>query len=76
MRFVSLGEPFGSARRPRPVLQPPASVASAPPSQSLTSPEFWLNLQKLYELRLTHEDIGDRVDKPKRGEPRSLCKGF
>ena len=28
-----------------------------------TSPEFWLNLQKLYELRLTREEIGERVKK-------------
>src|ERR1700747_2022068 len=28
-----------------------------------TSPEFWLNLQKLYELRLAREEVGDRVEK-------------
>jgi len=28
-----------------------------------TSPEFWLNLQKLYELRLAREEVGDRVKK-------------
>jgi addiction module HigA family antidote len=28
-----------------------------------TSPEFWLNLQKLYELRLAREDVGARVEK-------------
>lgn len=28
-----------------------------------TSPEFWLNLQKLYELRLAREEAGDRVEK-------------
>ena len=27
------------------------------------SPEFWLNLQKLYELRLAREEIGERVKK-------------
>ena len=27
-----------------------------------TSPEFWLNLQKLYELRLARK-VGDRVEK-------------
>jgi antitoxin HigA-1 len=26
-----------------------------------TSPEFWLNLQKLYELRLAQKEVGDRV---------------
>jgi antitoxin HigA-1 len=26
-----------------------------------TSPEFWLNLQSLYELRLARQEIGDRV---------------
>jgi antitoxin HigA-1 len=32
-----------------------------------TSPEFWLNLQSLYELRLAHREVGDRVKKlPKR----------
>ena len=28
-----------------------------------TSPEYWLNLQTLYELRLAREDVGDRVEK-------------
>jgi addiction module HigA family antidote len=28
-----------------------------------TSPEFWLNLQTLYELRLAREELGDRVEK-------------
>jgi addiction module HigA family antidote len=28
-----------------------------------TSPEFWLNLQSLYELRLARAELGDRVDK-------------
>ncbi len=28
-----------------------------------TSPEFWLNLQKLYELRSAQQEIGDRVKK-------------
>src|SRR5579863_2854377 len=28
-----------------------------------TSPEFWLNLQKLYELRLARQEVGDRVDR-------------
>jgi len=27
------------------------------------SPEFWLNLQKLYELGLAREQIGDRIDR-------------
>ena len=36
-----------------------------------TSPEFWLNLQKLYELRRAREAIGARVDKlPKRAGRR------
>jgi antitoxin HigA-1 len=26
-----------------------------------TSPEFWLNLQTLYELRLARRDLGNRV---------------
>jgi addiction module HigA family antidote len=26
-----------------------------------TSPEYWLNLQKLYELRLAQKEIGDRL---------------
>jgi len=30
---------------------------------SATSPEFWLNLQKLYELRLARAEVGDRVEK-------------
>ena len=28
-----------------------------------TSPEYWLNLQKLYELRLARGEIGERVKK-------------
>ena len=28
-----------------------------------TSAEFWLNLQKLYELRLARDAVGDRVEK-------------
>ncbi len=28
-----------------------------------TSPEFWLNLQSMYELRLAHRQSGDRVKK-------------
>ena len=28
-----------------------------------SSAEFWLNLQKLYELRLAREEVGDRVDR-------------
>ena len=28
-----------------------------------TSAEFWLNLQKLYELRLAREEVGARVDR-------------
>jgi antitoxin HigA-1 len=28
-----------------------------------TSAEFWLNLQKLYELRLARKEIGERVQK-------------
>ena len=28
-----------------------------------TSPEFWLNLQKLYELRLAQREVGNRVNK-------------
>ena len=36
-----------------------------------TSPEFWLNLQKVYELRRAREAIGARVDKlPKRAGRR------
>jgi antitoxin HigA-1 len=32
-----------------------------------TSPEFWVNLQSLYALRLARREIGDRVKKlPKR----------
>jgi len=28
-----------------------------------TSPEYWLNLQTLYELRLARKEVGDRVKK-------------
>jgi antitoxin HigA-1 len=49
-----------------------------------TSSEFWLNLQKLYELRLAREEVGDRVEKlpssrnasaARPGEPRNSCTG-
>ncbi len=28
-----------------------------------TSPEYWLNLQKLYELRLAQREVGDQLTK-------------
>ena len=28
-----------------------------------TSPEFWLNLQKLYELRLAEQEVGSRISR-------------
>ncbi|XUM23237.1 HigA family addiction module antitoxin [Bradyrhizobium oligotrophicum S58] len=28
-----------------------------------SSPEFWLNLQKIYELRLAQQEIGDALKK-------------
>ena len=28
-----------------------------------TSPEYWLNLQKLYELRLAQKELGGRIKK-------------
>jgi len=41
-----------------------------------TSPEFWLNLQKLYELRRAREEVGDRLknlprltDRKRRNDP-------
>ena len=38
-----------------------------------TGPEFWLNLQKLYELRLARQKFGDRVGKlPKLTERRRI----
>ncbi|MGC2081070.1 MAG: HigA family addiction module antitoxin [Xanthobacteraceae bacterium] len=38
-----------------------------------SSPEFWLNLQKVYELRLAQEEIGDRVEKlPKLTQRRRI----
>jgi addiction module HigA family antidote len=34
-----------------------------------TSPEFWINLQSLYALRVARREIGDRVKKlPKRAD--------
>ncbi len=40
-----------------------------------TSPEFWLNLQKLYELRLARQQVGERVRKlPKLAEHRQRHK--
>ena len=38
-----------------------------------TSPEFWLNQQKLYELRLAREEVGDRVKRlPKLTERKRI----
>jgi antitoxin HigA-1 len=38
-----------------------------------TSAEFWLNLQKLFELRLAREEVGDRVEKlPKPTERKRI----
>src|SRR5437763_3456838 len=38
-----------------------------------TSPEFWLNLQKLYELRLARKEVGNRVEKlPKLTERKRI----
>jgi antitoxin HigA-1 len=45
-----------------------------------TSPEFWLNLQTLYELRLARQEVGSRVKrlptltgrKPRRDHARAL----
>jgi antitoxin HigA-1 len=34
-----------------------------------TSPEFWLNLQKIYELRLAQARLGGAIDRlPRRGQ--------
>jgi addiction module HigA family antidote len=41
-----------------------------------TSPEFWLNLQKLYELRLVREQIGDRVQKLPKLTERKRSKAW
>ena len=35
-----------------------------------TSPEFWLNLQKLYELRLAQKQIGKEIEKLPRRKPK------
>ena len=49
-----------------------------------TTPEFWLNLQTLYELRLARQEVGERVRKlptltdrkPKReSTPNRLSRG-
>jgi antitoxin HigA-1 len=39
-----------------------------------TNPEFWLNLQKLYELRLARKEVGDRVEKLPRFTERKRIK--
>jgi addiction module HigA family antidote len=36
-----------------------------------TRPEFWLNLQQLYELRIARKEIGNRVERlPRLGKRR------
>jgi antitoxin HigA-1 len=37
-----------------------------------TSPEFWLNLQKLYELRLAQRQVGEQVKKLPRLTQRKI----
>ena len=39
-----------------------------------TSPEFWLNLQKLYELRLARDEVGDRAERLPRLTDRKRTK--
>jgi addiction module HigA family antidote len=39
-----------------------------------TSAEFWLNLQKLYELRSARQEVGDRVDRLPRLRDRKRTK--
>jgi addiction module HigA family antidote len=39
------------------------------------SPEFWLNLQSLYELRLARAEVGDRVEKLPRLTDRKRRSG-
>ena len=48
-----------------------------------TSPEYWLNLQKLYELRLARAERGDRIEGSRRCPasarrpcPRARCLFF
>jgi addiction module HigA family antidote len=37
-----------------------------------TSPDFWLNLQKLYELRSAQKEVGKQVEKlPRRADRKS-----
>ena len=41
-----------------------------------TSPEFWLNLQKLYELRLAEEKVGESIkDLPTLAETQDQTEG-
>ena len=40
-----------------------------------TSAEFWLNLQKLYELRLARQEVGDRIDRLPRRMNQKRKKG-
>ena len=41
-----------------------------------SSAEFWLNLQKLYELRLARQEVGDRIDRlPRRLNHKQKKKG-
>jgi addiction module HigA family antidote len=40
-----------------------------------TSPEFWLNLQSLYELRVARADVGNRVEKLPKLDDRKRRRG-
>jgi addiction module HigA family antidote len=38
-----------------------------------TSPEFWMNLQQLYELRRAEQEIGDKIEAIPRGPARAAA---
>jgi antitoxin HigA-1 len=40
-----------------------------------TSPEFWLNLQSLYELRVARAEVGNRVEKLPKLDDRKRRRG-
>ncbi len=55
--FATSGEGVALTRPALGFLKGPSS----PPAADPTSAEFWMNLQKLYELRLADQKAGDTI---------------
>ena len=54
---------ISAAQLARQIKVPVNRVTGIINGQRAVTAEFWLNLQKLYELRLARQEVGDRVDR-------------